>query len=115
MRTHFVPGSKGYQAQQDSASIKELMVSWGVGNAVLEKGISGYSLSTHERRFMKSFLEETIFEPILKIRTSPRKREKEIEKKHSSYCKLYAKAWKQNKIMFRKRQIIWYIWSIRYM
>ena len=32
-----MPGGKGYQAQQDSASVKELMVSWGVGNAVLEK------------------------------------------------------------------------------
>ena len=110
-----MPGTKGYQAQQDSASVKELMMYWGLGNAVLKKGVPGYSLSTQERRFMKSFLEEKIFELILKIKTSPRKREKEIEKKHSSYSKLYAKAWKQNKIMFRKRQIIWYIWSIRYM
>ena len=110
-----MPATKGYQAQQDSASVKELMMYWGLGNAVLRKGVSGYSLSTQERRFMKSFLEEKIFELILKIRTSPRKREKEIEKKHSSYSKLYAKAWKQNKIMFRKRQIICYIWSIRFM
>ena len=60
LRSHSVPGGKGYQAQQDRVSVKELMVSWGVGNAVLKKGISGYSLSTHERGCMKSFLEEKL-------------------------------------------------------
>lgn len=32
-----MPATKGYQAQQDSASVKELMMYWVVGNAVLKK------------------------------------------------------------------------------